>query len=103
MYRKLWSGGTNQKFRAIRTYLAYAPEAFRNFVAHPLLDVLSGCLYDDAKGVNGRGRLHANILEKSEKWDRFHQTSHLNGRPVFIEMADQLSSLELNFVSEDRI
>jgi len=102
LYRKLWSGPIEQRLHAVRTYLIVAPEACGKFVSRVLQGVLSGCLYDEFKGVSGRGRLHANILEMGDHWDNFQQTSCINGRPVFVEMADELGSLEVNFVSEER-
>lgn len=102
MYRKLWSGPIARHLHAVRSYLVAAPETFGKFVEHVLRPVLSGCLYDELKGVSGRGRLPANILEAADRWDRFQQASRIDGRPVFVEMADELASLEVDFISEER-
>lgn len=101
-FQRLWSGPIEQSLQDLRSYLVVAPEAYESFVDRLLRPILTGCLYDSMKGIGGSSRLQDNILEKGAQWGRFHAASQLNGQPVFIALAEQLATLDVHFVSEDR-
>lgn len=102
-YQNLWSADMHQSLRALRTYLLVTPEAFETFRDGLLRTVLSGCLYDEFKQVGSAQRLTNNLREIEGKWTAFHTANHLNGQPVFLDLAQQFGALDLKFISEDRV